>query len=100
MGSKTSFVDFAAEQIAGAGTIRTKAMFGEFGFYCDDIFCGAICDNTLFVKATDAGRELAPDIALAPAYKGAKPSLKIPEERLEDAEWLSQLVAATRDALA
>ncbi|TYB84443.1 TfoX/Sxy family protein [Oceaniovalibus sp. ACAM 378] len=89
-----------AGQMAGAGRIRTRAMFGQYGVYCDDTFIGVICNDRLFVKVTKAGRTSAPDLPLEPAYDGAKPSLAIPEDRIEDGEWLSRLIRTTTDALA
>jgi len=69
-------------------------MFGEFGLYSDGKFFGMICDDRLFVKPTEAGRAHIRDVVEAPAYPGAKPTFLI-EDRLEDAEWLSELVRVT-----
>lgn len=74
-------------------------MFGEWGVYCDGTFFGVICGGTLFVKPTDAGRALGDGLPEKPAYQGAKPSLAIPEDRIEDADWLSKLVRITVDNL-
>lgn len=74
-------------------------MFGEYGVYCDGKFIGVICGETLFLKITKAGEALADDLDREPAYQGAKPSFLIPEERVEDRDWLAMLVRATHDDL-
>lgn len=100
MASSTATVDYILKQIADAGAVRARKMFGEYGVYCDDIFIGVICDDTFFVKPTPQGTALAPDLGMSPAYDGAKPSLKITADLLEDADRLSQLVRVTASALA
>lgn len=86
--------------LAPAGEITTRKMFGEWGVYCDSVFIGVICGGQLHLKVTAPGAALAGDIPRAPAYPGAKPSLRIPEDRLADQPWLRDLVQATRAALA
>ena len=41
----------ACELFAPLGPIRTRAMFGGWGFYCDDLFFAIIADETLYLKA-------------------------------------------------
>lgn len=101
MASDQGFVGFVAEQMAGAGAITSRKMFGEYGIYCDGKLVALVCDDQLFVKPTGPGRELAAEAgetAEEPAYPGAKPSLLI-RERLDDAPWLARLTRATADAL-
>lgn len=94
MASDQKFVDFVIEQIENAGEITAKKMFGEYGIYSDGKIFGVICDNKLFVKPTSSGREYIENIVEAPAYPGAKPSFLI-EDKIEDREWLSELVRIT-----
>ena len=98
MGSSLSFVEFVVGQTDEDCAVTYKRMFGEFGLYSDGKFFGLICDDKLFMKPTDAGREFIGDATEAPAYPGAKPSLLI-GDRIEDSEWLSELVRITREAL-
>lgn len=91
MASDQSFVDFVTDQIENAGVITARKMFGEYGIYSDGKIFGVICDNKLFIKPTNAGREFIKDLVEAPPYKGAKPSFLI-GDKLEDREWLSELV--------
>jgi len=66
-------------------------MFGEYGIYSDGKIFGLICDNKLFVKPTKSGRAFIGEVVEALPYEGAKPSFLI-ENKLEDREWLSELV--------
>ena len=91
MASDQNFVNFVIEQIKNAGEITAKKMFGEYGIYADEKLFGLICDNKLFIKPTISGREFIGNVVEALPYEGAKPSLLI-EDKIEDSEWLSQLV--------
>ncbi len=90
---------FILEQLSSLGLVSARKMFGEYGLFCDGKTVGLICDDQLFIKPTDAGRKLAPEAEARPPYPGAKPSLLIDAEQWDDADWLSQLVRATADAL-
>ncbi len=94
MASDKEFVDFVLNQIENAGEITAKKMFGEYGLYSDGKLFALVCDNTLFLKPTEAGRIYIKDVVEAPPYPGAKPSYRI-DEKLEDRDWLSGLVKIT-----
>lgn len=47
-------------------------MFGEYGLYCNDIFVGVICRNTLFLKRNPVTDEAFGVMNLAPPYDGAR----------------------------
>lgn len=98
MASDQGTVDFVLDQLRSAGTVTAKKMFGEYGVYCDERIVALVCDNQLFVKPTDAGRGFAKGIVEAPPYPGAKPHLLV-QERLDDREWLTELVRITTAAL-
>ena len=55
MASHKAFVDYITEQLGGAGEIRAKTMFGEYGLYCDGQFFAVICEDQLFLKCTPRG---------------------------------------------
>ena len=97
MASEESFVDYVCGQLAGAGEISRRKMFGEFGVYCDGKIVGLVCDNMFFLKMTEAGKILLKNPTEAPPYAGAKPCFLV--ENLEDAAFLSNLVAQTARAL-
>ena len=94
MACDQNFVDFVLEQIKNTGEVNAKKMFGEYGIYADGKLFGLICDNKLFIKPTTSGREFIGDVVEASPYEGAKPSFLI-EDKIEDSEWLSELVRMT-----
>lgn len=100
MASDPRTVELLLERLAPAGSARARKMFGEYGIYLDDSFIGVVCDDRFHLKPTAAGRDLAPELEMAPAYTGAKPSLVVPAERWDDTDWLSRLVRSTAEALA
>jgi len=46
-------VRWSQELFAPLGSIRTKAMFGGWGFYCEELFFALIADEVLYLKADD-----------------------------------------------
>ena len=98
MATDQDFIDFLADQMAGAGDITFKKMFGEFALYCDGKVVALVCDNQLFVKPTPAGRALIDAPVEAPPYPGAKNYFLI-EDAFEDRDWISTLIRATAQAL-
>ena len=91
MASDQNFLDFVLEQIKNAGEIRAKKMFGEYGIYADGKLFGLVCDNKLFIKRTNSGREFIGNVIEASPYEGAKPSFLI-EDKIDDGDWLSELI--------
>lgn len=94
MASAQGFVDYVVDQIAPDCGVSSKKMFGEYGLYSGGKMFGMVCDDRLFVKTTDGGRAHIGEVVEAPPYPGAKPIFLI-EDRLEDGEWLSELVRIT-----
>jgi len=100
MPTRQSTVDFILEQLAGAGSLRARKMFGEYCIYCDEKVVAFVCDDRLLIKPTAAGARFL-DIAQhgEPPYPGAKDYLRVPDERLEEREWLREFVRETAEAL-
>lgn len=98
MASDKEFVNFIVDQIDNAGEITSKSMFGEYGVFADRKLFGLICDNKLFIKPTKGGRSFIKDVVEAPPYPGAKNSFLI-EDKLEDKDWISNLVRITVNEL-
>ena len=98
MASEINFVDFVLEQIKNSRKITAKKMFGEYGLYADEKLFGLICDNKLFIKPTTAGLKFIGNVVEASPYEGAKPSFLI-EDKIEDSDWLSELVSISLDEL-
>lgn len=94
MATDLEFMEFLADQMAGAGEISYRKMFGEYAVYLDGKVVALVCDNQLFVKPTAAGRAYIGAPVEAPAYPGAKNSFLI-EDAFEDREWISELIRIT-----
>ena len=58
MASSPELVQYIADQLSPCGTITFKKMFGEYGLYLNGKMFASVCDDTLFVKPTKAGRAL------------------------------------------
>jgi DNA transformation protein and related proteins len=99
MSSQKSNVDYLLDQIASAGNVSARAMFGEYAFYCDGKVVALFCDDQLFVKPTAAGAAHVGKVTDGIPYPGAKPQMLISGEKWDDAEWLSKLVRLTADEL-
>ena len=85
--------------MAGGGAVSAKAMFGEFGIYCDAKMVALVCDDQLFVKPTFGGRAFAAGAEEVPPYPGAKPCLLIDVAKWDDREWLAEIVRITSQEL-
>jgi DNA transformation protein and related proteins len=96
------FRDYVIEQLAGAGRVSSRAMFGGVGLYLDGLFFALIDDDTLYFKADAASRvryERAGSRPFCP-YPGrpdqAMGYWQVPAEVLEDAD---ELAAWAREAM-
>lgn len=94
MATDLEFMEFLADQMAGAGEIAYRKMFGEYAVYCGGKVVALACDNQLFVKPTPGGRAYIGAPVEAPAYPGAKDSFLI-EDAFEDRDWISELIRIT-----
>jgi DNA transformation protein and related proteins len=95
MATAQSTVDFLTDQMAGAGDIRSRKMFGEYAIYCDDKVVALVCDDQLYIKPTNAGKAFLKTVTEAPPYPGSKNYYWIDESQWEDREWLTELVTKT-----
>lgn len=98
MASVEDFIRFLAEQMEDAGAIRYRKMFGEYAIYCNEKVIALVCDNKLFIKPTEAGRQFIGEVVEAPAYPGSKLYFLI-EEQFENKEWLCELILVTEKEL-
>ena len=93
MATSPEFVQYVLDQLSGLSPVRTRKMFGEYGFYYDGIYFAAACDNQFFVKITEGGKRLLPGCETAPPYPGAKPMFLL--TCLEDRALLAELARVT-----
>jgi TfoX/Sxy family transcriptional regulator of competence genes len=100
LASKQTTVDFILEQIAPAGSVTARKMFGEYALYRKGNVVALICDDQLFLKITSAGKSFLSDCEEASPYPGAKPCFLIPGDKWEDRGWMSELFSITTADLA
>jgi TfoX/Sxy family transcriptional regulator of competence genes len=93
--TKQSTVDYILEQASRDRSVTARKMFGEYGLYLDGRMIALVCDDQLFVKTTPGGRAFAGDCPEGIPYPNAKPCLRIDADRLEDADWLRELLRLT-----
>lgn len=92
MASRQTTIDFILEQIADAGAVSAKKMFGEYGIYCDGKMVALVCDDQLFVKPTESGRSFIGNITEGVPYPGAKAYFLITGDKWDNRNWLSELI--------
>jgi TfoX/Sxy family transcriptional regulator of competence genes len=98
MATDKDFIEFVVNQIDLPYPIRYVKMFGEYALYCNHKVVALICDNRMLVKITEEGKAFIGDYIEGIPYPGGKPCFHI-EEKLEDSEWLSELLEITYNAL-
>jgi DNA transformation protein and related proteins len=102
MSVSNDYRDFVLEQLAAAGSVSPRPMFGGVGLYLEGLFFALIDDDTLFFKADEASRkrfEAAGSRPFCPDRLRPEKAMgywQVPAEVLEDPE---QLVAWAREAV-
>jgi TfoX/Sxy family transcriptional regulator of competence genes len=97
MATDQDFIGYVCEQVVDLPALSYRKMFGEYALYVGNKVAFA-CDNQLFVKPTDEGAAFAGEVTTGAPYPGAKPYMMV-NEQLDDAEWISQLIRITYNAL-
>lgn len=72
MATTVDYIEFVCEQLAGAGAVRYRKMFGEYMVYVNDKPLLLVCDNTVFVKILPELSELMSGAQTALPYEGGK----------------------------
>lgn len=98
MATDRSFIDYIQEQLALGERFAFRRMFGEYALYIDAKVVGFACDNSLFVKPSDAAALLAPDLPQRLPYPGAK-DYPVADELLDDADALRALLLQTAERM-
>jgi DNA transformation protein and related proteins len=100
MSTSQSTVDYILDQLQKAGTVSARKMFGEYALYSDSKVVGLICDDSLYIKITIPGKKFVGKYYQEGyAYPGAKVSMLIDGDRIEDSEWLCELIRITAESL-
>src|SRR5260370_12149617 len=96
MATKQSTVDFILDQLVSLHAVSARKMFGEYALYCEGKVVGLVCDDKLYIKITEQGKLFVGKYYQEGiAYPGAKPSMIIDGDQIEDRDWLSELISIT-----
>jgi TfoX/Sxy family transcriptional regulator of competence genes len=100
MSTRPSTIDFIVDQLTHLSGLRTKKMFGEYAIYYDEKVVALVCDDQLFVKITPEVKAFIGDRYVEGfAYPGAKPSIAIGADDLENSDRLETIIQMTAAAL-
>jgi TfoX/Sxy family transcriptional regulator of competence genes len=93
MATDKDFINYLEEKISHIPGTRTRAMFGEYAYYCDNVVIGLVCDNTVYIKITpETEKILGTDAEKGPPYPGAKDQYILDDRTLDDQELMKKLV--------
>jgi DNA transformation protein and related proteins len=99
MASNQGFVKYVCERVRDQiGNVSYRPMFGEYAVYVGTKVVGLVCDDQLFLKATENGRALLGTPVEAPPYPGARPYFLL-DDQVDDGPTLAALFLATEAAL-
>ena len=85
MATSQSTVDYILDQLISLEGISTRKMFGEYALYYQSKVVALVCDNTLFIKKTQEGKEFAgTHYQEGLPYPGAKPWIEIDADASAD----------------
>ena len=100
MATSETTVRFLLDQLSNLPGVRARKMFGEYALYCREKVVALVCDDQLFVKMTAPGKALVGErYAEGFAYQGAKASILVGADELDDHERLTALLRVTAAAL-
>ena len=100
MATSESTIGFLLDQLGAVQGVRARKMFGEYALYCGEKVVALVCDDQLFVKITAPGKALVGKrYAEGFAYPGAKASILVGADDLEDHDRLAELIRLTAAAL-
>lgn len=92
-------MDFLLDQLAGSGPVTSRKMFGEYCLYYAGRPVGLVCNDQLYLKPTDAGRQLMREAREGAPFPGAQPHLVLSPDDWDDRLLMGQIVRATFEAL-
>jgi TfoX/Sxy family transcriptional regulator of competence genes len=98
MASDPAFIEHVCDQLRDVGGVTSRKMFGEYAIYVHGKVVALVCDDSLYLKPTDAGRRLLGVPTEGAPYPGARPHFVL-DEHVDDRHLLSAVVRATADAL-
>ncbi|MGD9942998.1 MAG: TfoX/Sxy family protein [Burkholderiaceae bacterium] len=98
MASDRNYVDYICDQTGLAERLSFRKMFGEYALYLDGKVVAFVCNNQLYVKPTEPGRDLLDRVDMHPLFPGSKLYFRLGEE-VDDRGLLQRLLIETARAL-
>lgn len=98
MATDADYIEYVHEQAGLGARLTHKRMFGEYALYLDGKVVAFACDNSLFLKPTEAAKAMLPSLMLGKPYPEAKDHVVL-DEYLDDTELLRRVILTTADAL-
>lgn len=98
MATTLEFVEYVHEQSGLGKGLAYKKMFGEYAFYINGKVVALACDNSLYIKPTQAAQKLSIMFTTRSPYPGAKPHI-VADELLDDSDKLKKLLLETASVL-
>lgn len=100
MSTSQSTIDYIVEQLSELGDVSARKMFGEYALYCHGKVVGLVCNDLIYIKITEPGKQyVGTCYQEGIAYPGAKASMLIDGDRVEDREWFVTLIQITAEAI-
>lgn len=101
MAASSEYSDYVLGQLAGAGTISHREMFGGVGIYIDTTFCAIIGSSNRFYLRIGQGNVADFEAEGMDRFSGGKgkgtPYYEVPEHVLEDPALLTICAGKARD---
>ena len=72
MACSLDFIEFVSSQIAAAGTVRCRKMFGGYIVYVDEKPVVLVCDDIPYIKEHEAIKSMMSSAERGFPFKGAK----------------------------
>ncbi|MBW4771322.1 TfoX/Sxy family protein [Prevotella jejuni] len=72
MACSLDFIEFVSSQIATAGTVRCRKMFGGYIVYVDEKPVVLVCDDIPYIKEHEAIKSMMSSAERGFPFKGAK----------------------------
>jgi len=98
MSTDADFIHYVCDQAKTTVRVSARKMFGEYALYVNGKVVALACDNSLYLKPTEAARALLSEVHERQPFPGAKMWWVIDDE-LDNQERLGELLAATERAL-
>lgn len=107
MAVSPEYRDWVLEQLAGAGSVSGRRMFGGYSLYLDGTIFGIVAHDVVYFKVDDSNRPDFEAVGMGPFRPFGDSDVvmqyyEVPPDVLEDreqlAEWAHRAAAASRRA--